>query len=313
MNRTRSAAIVRDRAIPRNGQGKSSKIKWAEQIPAYLFLLPALLLFGLFAWYPMLNSFIMSFQDVRLGGEDSFVGFDNYAAMLRDPNFGVSWLNSLQFALLSIAIGFVVPIIVAIGVNEMRRFKGFFRLAFFLPNLIPVVIYLLVWRLIYAPEGGFLNSLLAGVGAEPQLWLQNPATVKIAIIVILTWANFGGTMLIYLAALQDLGPELYEAAEIDGASMFQRVWHITLPYLRTTMKLLLVLQFLTVVQLFTEPFLLTAGGPANNTLTPVLSIYRKAFTDNNYGVASAWSVTLVVFLAIFSAIYLRLARSENGD
>ncbi|OJV88247.1 MAG: hypothetical protein BGO39_07995 [Chloroflexi bacterium 54-19] len=299
--------------VPSKHQGKTSKTRWAEQIPAYLFLLPALVLFGLFAWYPMINSVIMSFQSVKLNGEDKFVGFDNYVRMFQNPNFGLSWLNSLQFALLSIVIGFIVPIAVAIGVNEMRRSKGFFRLVFFLPNLIPVVIYLLVWRLIYASDGGFLNSFLGTFGVEPQLWLQNPATVKIAVVVILTWANFGGTMLIYLAALGDLSPDLYEAAEIDGASITQRIWHITVPYLRTTMKLLLVLQFLTVVQLFTEPFLLTSGGPANNTLTPVLSIYRIAFTDNDFGLASAWSVTLVIFLAIFSAIYLRLSRSEAGD
>lgn len=311
MGRIRSATVVRGKTLINNRQGKTAKPNWAEQVPAYLFLLPALLVFSFFAWYPMLNSLIMSFQYIKLGGEDSWVGFDNYVRMFRDPNFSLSWINSLQFALLSIAVGFIVPIVVAIGVNETRRFKGFFRLVFFLPNLIPVVIYLLVWRLIYAPEGGFLNSFIASFGAEPQLWLQNPATVKVALVVIITWANFGGTMLIYLAALQELSPELYEAAEIDGASLLQRIWNITLPYLKTTMKLLLVLQFLTVIQLFTEPFLLTSGGPADNTLTPVLSIYRKAFRDNDYGVASAWSVTLVIFLAVFSVLYQWLARNRE--
>ncbi len=291
---------------------RRKRIKWAEQIQAYLFLLPAIMVFGLFAWYPMLSAVIMSFQYIRLGGESTWVGLDNYARMLKDPTFSQSWLNSLQFALLSIIIGFALPIVISIGVNELRRFKVAFRLVFFLPNLIPVVIYLLVWRLIYAPEGGILNSFLALFGIEPQLWLQNPDTVKPAIIVILTWANFGGTMLIYLAALQDLSAELYEAAEIDGATPFQRIRHITLPYLTTTMKLLLVLQFLSVAQLFTEPFLLTSGGPANNTLTPVLSIYRKAFANNDFGLASAWSVTLVFFLAAFSIIYQRLAQKGNS-
>ena len=171
------------------------------------------------------------------------------------PTLSPAWSNSLQFAIISIVLGFIVPIVVAVAVNEVRRFRGFFRLVYFLPSLVPVVIYLLVWRLIYAPEGGFLNSVLSAVGIQPQLWLQNPLTVKPAIIIILTWANFGGTMLIYLAALQDLSHELYEAAEIDGASPFQRIRYITVPYLTTTMKLLLVLQFLTVAQLFTEPFL----------------------------------------------------------
>ena len=311
MSRLRGLTIIRNQNLVSATRPK--KIRWAEQIPAYLFLLPAIIVFGLFAWYPMVNSVIMSFQSVKLNGDTSWVGLDNYSRMFADPTFGQSWVNSIQFALLSILIGFLVPIVVAIGVNEVRRFKGVFRLVYFLPNLIPVVIYLLVWRLIYLPDGGFLNSVLGVFGIEPQLWLQNPDTVKPALIVILTWANFGGTMLIYLAALQDLSPELYEASEIDGASPFQRIRFITLPYLTTTMKLLLVLQFLTVIQLFTEPFLLTSGGPANNTLTPVLSIYRKAFTDNDFGLAAAWSVTLVFFLAIFSIIYQRLARGSNTD
>jgi len=312
MNRLRGLSLVKsNKTIITARQPRNAK--WLQQVSAYLFLLPAILVFSAFAWFPLLNSVVMSFQNIKLGGESTWVGLENYDRMLNDPLFVQSWGNSLQFALLSILIGFIIPILVAIAVNEMRQIKGFFRLVYFLPNLIPVVIYLLVWRRIYAPEGGFLNSLLALFGVEPHLWLQDPTTVKPAMIVILTWANFGATMLIYLAALQDLSHELYEAAEIDGASPLQRIRHITLPYLTTTMKLLLILQFLAVVQIFTEPFLLTTGGPANNSLTPVLAIYRKAFADNDYGVASAWSVTLVVFLAIFSLIYQRMSRSQRSE
>jgi len=312
MNRLRGLSLVKsNKTIITARQPRNAK--WLQQVSAYLFLLPAILVFSAFAWFPLLNSVVMSFQNIKLGGESTWVGLENYDRMLNDPLFVQSWGNSLQFALLSILIGFIIPILAAIAVNEMRQIKGFFRLVYFLPNLIPVVIYLLVWRRIYAPEGGFLNSLLALFGVEPHLWLQDPTTVKPAMIVILTWANFGATMLIYLAALQDLSHELYEAAEIDGASPLQRIRHITLPYLTTTMKLLLILQFLAVVQIFTEPFLLTTGGPANNSLTPVLAIYRKAFADNDYGVASAWSVTLVVFLAIFSLIYQRMSRSQRSE
>lgn len=307
----RNSALVGNKELVRLRLPKMAKV--IQQLGAYAFLLPAILLFTAFAWYPMLNSLLMSFQNVKLVGESTWVGLENYSRMLSDQTFADSWNNSLQFALLSIVMGFLIPIVVAIGVNEMHRFKGFFRLVFFLPSLIPVVIYLLVWRLIYAPEGGFLNSVLTSVGMEPQLWLQNPALVKPSLIVILTWANFGSTMLIYLASLQDLSTELYEAAEIDGASPAQRIWHITVPYLLSTVRLLLILQFLTVVQLFTEPFLLTAGGPANTTLTPVLSIYRKAFVNNDYGVAAAWSVVLVIFLAIFSVIYQKVAKSSESN
>src|SRR5690349_15599472 len=146
MSRFRTLALTRSRNAL--GVRQRRTIKWAEQIPAYLFLLPAIVVFSLFAWYPLCNSVIMSFQNIKLGGESTWVGLNNYERMLGDPTFSQSWVNSLQFALLSIVIGFLLPIGVAIGVNEVRRFKGFFRLVYFLPNLIPVVIYLLVWRLI---------------------------------------------------------------------------------------------------------------------------------------------------------------------
>ena len=131
---------------------------------------------------------------------------------------------------------------------------------------------------------------------------------------MLTWANFGSTLLIYLAALQDIPAEYYEAAEIEGATRFQRIRYITLPQLYPTMMMTFVLQVIFVVQIFTEPFLLTQGGPANATLTPVLVIYRKAFLNNDFGLASAWSLSLIIILSIFSPIYLRfLARHGSSN
>jgi multiple sugar transport system permease protein len=283
-----------------------------EQLTAYLFLLPAILLFGFLAWFPILNSVLMSFQNIKLGGESTWVGLDNYGRMFSDPLFLQTWGNSLQFVILSVLMGFFVPIFVAIFVNEIRRHQWFFRLIYLLPNLIPVVIYVLVWRLIYAPEGGFLNSFLGIFGVQPQLWLQNPDIVKPSITMVITWANFGATMLIYIAALQDLPPDLYEAAEIDGASAWSRIRYITLPYLISTMKLLLVLQVITVAQLFSEPFLLTSGGPANTSLTPPLAIYQKAFANNDFGLASAWSVVIVGFLGVFSFFFMYVLKTGNN-
>jgi len=130
--------------------------------------------------------------------------------------------------------------------------------------------------------------------------------------VLLTWANFGSTLLIYLAALQDIPAEYYEAAEIAGANPLQRVVHITLPQLYRTMVITFVLQIIAVVQIFTEPFLLTQGGPGTETLTPVLVVYRTAFLSNDFGLASAWSLSLVIVLSIFSIIYLRISRSVGN-
>jgi multiple sugar transport system permease protein len=284
------------------------RIRWEEQIPAYLFLLPALIVFGLFAWFPILKTFLFSFQNVSLNGESTWVGFDNFRRMLLDPNFGIAWRNSFQFASFSLAMGFMVPVIVAIMINEMRRAKGFLRLVYFLPTVIPITITILIWRLMYSPDNGFLNALLVSFGGKGQSWLQNSMLVKPSIILLLTWANFGSTVLLYIAALQDIPTEYYEAAEIAGANPFQRISYITLPQLYPTMIMTFILQIIAVVQIFTEPFLLTGGGPGTATLTPVLVIYRTAFLNNDFGLASAWSLTLLIILSLFSVVYLRLSR-----
>ena len=288
-----------------------SRIRWPEQISAYLFLAPALIIFAVFAWYPILKTVVYSFENVSLNGTSTFTGFTNFQRMLIDPAFGIAWRNSLLFATLSILMGFVIPIIVSIMVNEMRHAQGFFRLVYFLPTVIPITVTLLIWRLIYKPDNGFLNAAFALIGGQPQAWLQNPLLVREAIIVLLTWANFGSTLLIYLAALQDIPSEHYEAAEIEGANPFQRITYITIPHLYPTMITTFILQVIAVVQIFTEPFLLTKGGPGNATLTPVLVIYQKAFLNNDFGLASAWSLSLIIILGLFSAIYLRITRRTD--
>jgi len=287
------------------------RIRWAEQIPAYLFLLPALIVFGVFAWYPIIKTVLFSLQNVDLHGQSTWVGLDNFRRMLSDPSFAISWRNSFVFASLSVLIGFGVPIFVSIMVNEMRHAKAFFRLVYFLPTVIPITIAIIIWRMLYSPDNGFLNALLSLFGIPAQAWLQDIRLVKPSMILMLTWANFGSTLLIYLAALQDIPAEYYEAAEIAGANPLQRILHITLPQLYRTMGITFVLQIIAVVQIFTEPFLLTQGGPGTATLTPVLVIYRTAFLNGDFGLASAWSLSLVVILSVFSLIYLRILRTTN--
>ncbi len=288
------------------------RVRWPEQISAYLFLLPALIIFAIFAWYPMIKTVIFSFQNVSLNGSSTWVGFDNFERMLIDPNFVIAWKNSLLFASFSLAMGFFIPIFISIMVNEVRRAKGFFRLVYFLPTVIPITIAMVIWRLIYNPDNGFLNAVLHIFHIPPQSWLQDPLLVKESIILILTWANFGSTMLIYLAALQDIPTEYYEASEIEGATPSQRIRYITFPHLKRTMVVTFILQIIAVVQIFTEPFLLTQGGPSNASLTPVLVIYRKAFLNNDFGLASAWSLSVIVILGVFSAIYMRItSRAED--
>lgn len=292
------------------------RINWGQQIAAYVFLLPAILAFAVFAWWPIFNSVIMSFQQVNLvdASKSIWVGFKNYERMFLDPTFAASWRNSFEFAFLSIIIGFFVPVFIGILVNEMRQAKGFFRVVYFLPSVIPPLIAILVWRLIYSPQpSGLLNQIVTGLGGRSQDWLFNTSLVKPSMLIIMTWSGFGATMLIYLATLQDVPAELYEAAEIDGASAGQRIRHITLPHLRSTMLVMLIVQVLGIVQIFLEPFVLTKGGPGQATMTPVFTLYRKGFLNGDYGLAAAWSVLLMIVLGFISLIYLRLTRSTPSD
>ena len=297
-----------------NVKAKSRRrFNWREQRLAYLFLFPALFLFALINWYPILQTILYSFQEVNLKGVQGWVGFSNYVRMFGNPVFYTVWQNTLGYVLLSIAIGSLVPIILAIMINEMRRLSPFFQTLVYLPTLIPIVVGLIVWRQIYAPEGGILNSLLQLIGIPPQLWLQNPALAKPALVVIMTWLGAGGTVLIYLSGLREIPLELYEAAELDGFSVLKRIWYITLPHISARIKIMLVLQIIFVAQVFTEPFILTAGGPANSTRSPVLEIYDTAFNQNNFGLASAWSVSMLVVLSVFSILYVFLQKKHPGE
>lgn len=288
-------------------------IQWSKQISAYLFLLPAILIFAVFAWHPILNAIVMSFQNVSLGGESTWVGLENYQLMFKDPAFSVAWRNSFEFALWSIGLGFLFPVMIALLIREMRFAQGFFRIVYFLPTVVPAAIAIIIWRFMYDPDAGFLNEFLQIWGGTRQLWLQDVGLVKPSIVVMMTWGSFGTTALIYLSTLQEIPTELYEAAELDGANPWHRIRFVTLPHLLPIMSVLFVVQVITVVQVFTEPFLMTRGGPGRETLTPALHIYNRAFVRIDLGYAAAWSVSLIVVLLVFSVVYRMVNAKFNTE
>jgi len=294
-------------------KAKSHKrINWRRQGMAYLFLLPFLFVFTLACWYPIFKTILSSFQKVNIMGFQGWVGLLNYIRMFRNPVFYTAWKNVLIYVVLSLIMGGAVPIIMAIMINEMRRLSSLFQTLVYLPALAPVAVGLIVWRQIYAPSGGILNSLLGLIGIQPQLWLQDPALAKPAIIIIMTWIGAGGTTLIYLSGLREIPLELYEAAELDGFSVFKRILYIALPSISARIKILLVLQVIFVSQVFTEPFILTGGGPANSTTSPVLQIYNTAFSLNDFGLAYAWSVSIMMILGGFCILYVCWSQREQA-
>ncbi len=282
-----------------------------RNVPGFLFLLPALLIFGFFVWYPIVIEFILSFQKNAFYGAPTFVGWQNYQFVWHDQQFGVAWRNSALYALYGLLIGYLPPIVVALAINEIRIGKNYFRLAFYLPVIIPPLVTAFLWRYLYTHDGGLINSLLAIVHINPQPWLQSPNTALPSLVIITTWANMGGTVLIYLAALQGIPAHLYEAAELDGANIWQRIWHITLPQMRGILLILLLIQIIATVQIFTEPFTLTGGGPDLSTMTVMLLIYNYAFNNGDFGASSALSVILFAVLVILSLTYFGITRRFN--
>ncbi|GAA1779751.1 carbohydrate ABC transporter permease [Agromyces lapidis] len=277
-----------------------------------VFLAPMLVVFGFFSWSPIVQSVIMSLQKTNLLDPPAWVGLDNFANVLSDPLLGTAVVNTLYFAGLALLFGFPLPIIMAVLMSEVRRGKGFYSALAYLPVVIPPVVAVLLWKVFFdASPTGLFNAILGWVGIPPQPWLQSPATAMPSLVLEATWAAAGGSIIIYLAALLSVPPELYDAAEVDGASIWRKIWHVTLPQLRGILFIMLILQVIGTAQVFLEPYLFTGGGPNNATVTILLLIYRYAFQNSlggDYGEATALSVMLAVVLALLSWLYFKLTE-----
>jgi multiple sugar transport system permease protein len=284
-----------------------------DGLSTLVFLLPLFAIFGLFSWFPILRAFVMSLQETNLVSIPTFVGLENFARVLADPVFGIAVRNTAYFALLALVIGFPIPIVLAVIMSETRRGKGLLSALAYLPVVVPPVVSVLLWRFFFdASPTGVFNTILGWIGLGPLPWLQNAASAMPSIVMEATWAAAGGTVIIYLAALLSVPPELYDAAEVDGASIWQKVRNVTLPQLRGVLFVTLILQLIATAQVFTEPFLFTGGGPANSTTTVLLLIYKYAFQNSlggEYGMAAALSIMLAAFLGVFTAGYFWLTRS----
>jgi multiple sugar transport system permease protein len=294
--------------------------KARRNVSAYGFLAGAVLCFAFFSWYPMVREFILSFQQTHLG-VTTWAGWTNYTRIIHDPTFWVAWRNTLEFTGLALVLGYAVPFFVAILLNELRHAKGYLRVLVYLPVMLPPASALLLFAYFYDPTYGLFNRLLTIVHLPTSQWVQSPGTAMptaamISVVIAATWMNMGGATLIYLAALQNIPGELYEAAELDGAGLWSRIRHITIPQTRLILSLLLMLQVVATMQMFIEAFILTNGGAGvnNNTLSVVNLIYQYAFAfsgSSNYDSASALGVILMLVLAVFSGAYLWLSRDRD--
>ncbi|TDW94988.1 MULTISPECIES: carbohydrate ABC transporter permease [Kribbella] len=283
-------------------------------VPAVLFALPVLLIFLVFSWGPIVKGLVMSVQQTNLIDPVKWVGLENFRYVLTDPAVGQASLNTLWFTLLALLFGFPVPVLLAMFLSELRGRSWLYTMLAYLPVITPPVVAILLWRFFYDPSpNGMFNTILGHVGLGPFLWLDSPGSAMPSIVLEATWAGAGNAVIIYLAALTSVRADLYEAAELDGAGVVRRVWHVMLPHLRSVLLLMLLLQVIGTMQLFTEPLLFTGGGPQGSTMTILLLIYNYAFVNGDYGAATALSVLLALGLAVLSAVFQLATRGWSTE
>jgi multiple sugar transport system permease protein len=281
---------------------------------ALFFLAPALIAIGVFFFIPVIAAFLMSFTDFDIYSLSSwqyarFIGLKNYVQLVEDPLFWKALKNTLYFLLvggpLSIAVSLGAALLLQ---SKLVKFKSFFRLIYFAPVVTTLVAVAVVWRFIYHPRFGLLNYLLSLVGVSPVDWLGDPQWAMPAIILMAVWKNFGYNMIIFIAGLQNIPQELYEAASIDGASTLQQFRSITLPMLAPTTLFISIITMIGYFQLFAEPYVMTQGGPLNSTLSIVLLMYQQGFRWWNMGYSAALAFVLFAFIFAASLLQTRLQR-----
>ncbi|NED82963.1 sugar ABC transporter permease [Streptomyces sp. SID11233] len=276
-----------------------------------MFLAAGLLCFALFSWYPIVRGLLLGFQQVNFAQPATWVGWENYQRLFDDPLFATAWKNTGYFTLLALIFGFAAPFATAVVLNEFRHARSYLRMTVYLPVMLPPIVTMLLWRWFYDPGPGLFNNVLKIFHLPAQQWLESEHLAMVSLVLVSTWANMGTTTLIYLAALGSIPGELYEAAELDGATIRQRLTHVTIPQMRFILMITLLLQVIGTMQVFVEPFVLTGGGPDDATVTVLLLLYRYAFIYNDFGMASAMSTVLFLVLGVFAAVYLRLSRGKG--
>jgi multiple sugar transport system permease protein len=292
----------------------TASIERREARAGWLFVAPALGLFGLFFVLPVLAGFLLSLTDFDLyavgnPGLARFVGLHNYEAALRSPEFWSAARNTLYFVLVGGPLSVAASLAAALLLNaRLVRGRSFFRTVYFAPVVTTLVAVAVVWRYLYHPQYGLVNAGLGVLGIGPVDWLGDPTWSMPAIVLLSVWKNFGYNMLIFLAGLQTIPEELYEAAAIDGAGSRHRFLHVTLPGLAPTFLFVAVTTLIAQFQLFAEPYVMTQGGPMGSTRSVVLLMYEEGFRWWRMGTSSAIAVLLLFMTLAGALVQLRLAR-----
>jgi len=276
----------------------------------FIFVLPAFIFFAIFAFYPMINAFIISFTDYNLMTPPKFVWLENYVRMINDGRFKVVVSNTLIFVVGSTIPTVVISLVLALVLYRKFVGRDLVRSLYFLPVVFSGVVVSIVWRLLYHPSG-LINSTLETFIGTSLNWITSRQIAPLALIILNVWQSMGYYMLIFIAGLQNIPSDFYDAAEVDGANNFQSFWHITFPLLKPTSLLVLVISIINFFQTFTYQYVMTKGGPSDATNVISLYIYHNAFQYQYMGYASAMSIVMFIFIMILTLIQFRFVSTED--
>ncbi|MDE1547647.1 carbohydrate ABC transporter permease [Jeotgalibaca caeni] len=296
-------------------------MKSRNKVAPWVFISPAMILLIIFSILPIFIALFISFTDLSLSGladysRIEFVGIENYVDVTSDRVFMQSIGNTLYYVIVGVPLVVILSLTIALFIQiGNNKFFGTMRLFFYSPSITNIVAIAIVWSFLFNPNEsiGLINKVLAPIGIGPIGWLQDPNIAKISLVILAVWRAIGINMLIFSAALQNIPANLYEAAELDGASRWQQIWHVTIPQLKFSTFFVVVTTVIGWLQFFEEPFVMTDGGPLNSTMSIALFIYKNGFQFNNFGYAAAGSMILFVIIIVATIFQLRIQRKRDEN
>ena len=290
-------------------QRRSGRLYWEEARNFYFFISPWLIGFLVFVLFPIGFSFYLSFTEYNIVQPPRYVGIDNYTRLVQDPLFWKSLWNTAVYVVLHVPSALTVSLILALLLNRDIRGVSIFRAIYYLPSIIPIVSTSLMWMWIFNLKWGVLNVILRAIGLPGIPWLGSELWAKPALVLMALWWT-GGNMVIYLASLQDVPAQLYEAAEVDGATAWVKFWRITLPMISPTILFTVIMGVIGSFQVFAQAYIMTVGGPQDATLFLVLYLYNNAFRWLRMGYASTLAWALFLIILILTALILKLSSRQ---
>jgi len=282
--------------------------KRREAINAYIMLAPWIIGFIAFTAGPMVASIVISFMDWPLLQSPKWIGLENYRFMFKDELFWISLYNTIYYTVIGVPLRVIAALCVALAMNLKLRGISVYRTIYYIPSITPAVASSIMWLWIFNPDFGLANALLGYLGIHSRIrWIYDPALSKPSLILMSLW-GIGGMMIILLAGLQGIPEQLYEAAELDGAGLWHKFWHITLPMLSPSIFFVTIMQVISSFQVFTQAYVMTRGGPANSTLFMVLYLYQNGFEFFRMGYASSLAWALFAFVLVLTILQFRGSR-----